>query len=427
MTDHLWYPYHAAKTAPAPLMVKSAAGAWLELADGRRLLDCISSWWVNTYGHGHPRIARGIYEQAQVLEQVIFSGFTHEPAEQLAEKLTGVLGSGLDRVFYSDNGSTAVEVALKMAYQYWVNRGQPRSTFLSFSGAYHGDTFGAMAVGARSIFSEVFGSLLFQVETVAYPDTWQGDLTVADREAMVLQEIEIVLAQGQCAGMILEPLVQGAGGMRMSRPEFLQALRRLADEYQTLLIFDEVMTGFGRTGGNFAFQVAGAAPDIICLSKGITGGFLPFAVTVCREKIYEAFYSEDPLHTLYHGHSYTANPLGCAAALVGLELLAEFRPSFETMADRHWQHLEKLQDHPLVHRTRVRGTIAALEIGGDRSQGYLNKVGMKVRELGLSQGLLLRPLGNVLYLLPPYCITPEELDFTYVGISKILADLLAER
>jgi adenosylmethionine---8-amino-7-oxononanoate aminotransferase len=423
MHPHLWYPYFSAKTAPVPLVVKSAQGVWLELADGRRLIDCISSWWVNLYGHGQPRIAQAIYEQAQTLEHVIFSGFSHEPAEQLATQLVARLNNKLQRVFYSDNGSNAVEIALKMAYQYWVNQGETRSTFLSFTGAYHGDTFGAMSISGRSIFSAVFQDLLFAVETVEYPATYDGDESIAQREAEILQDIEQKLQQQPYAGMVIEPLVQGSGGMRICRSEFLQQLRHLATKYNTLLIFDEVMTGFGRTGANFACQEAGVSPDLICLSKGITGGFLPFAVTICTEAIYQGFYSDNPLHTLYHGHSYTANPLGCAAALAGLELLTEYQPVFAGMAARHWSHLAKLRQHPLVSQVRVQGTIVAMNIGDDQGQGYLNEVGMRIRQLAIEQGLLLRPLGNVLYLMPPYCITDEEMAIVYGGIQRILDNL----
>ncbi len=439
MHPHLWYPYFSAKTSPEPLVVKSAQGVWLELADGRQLIDCISSWWVNTYGHSHPRIAQAIYAQAQTLEHVIFSGFSHEPAEQLATQLVARLNvpaqpvrelhgklshyHNLQRVFYSDNGSNAVEIALKMAYQYWANQGEARSTFLSFTGAYHGDTFGAMSIGSRSIFSAVFQDLLFQVEIVGYPATYDGDESIEQREAEILQDIEQKLASQTYAGIIIEPLVQGAGGMQMCRKQFLQELRQLATKHHTLLIFDEVMTGFGRTGSNFACQEAGVSPDLICLSKGITGGFLPFAVTISTEEIYQGFYSDDPLHTLYHGHSYTANPLGCAAALAGLELLTEYQPIFAGMAAQHWSHLENLRQHPLVNQVRVQGTIAAMNIGDDQGKGYLDEVGMKIRQLAIEQGLLLRPLGNVLYLMPPYCITDEELSIVYIGIQRILDSL----
>jgi adenosylmethionine-8-amino-7-oxononanoate aminotransferase len=277
MHPHLWYPYTQAKTAPEPLKVKSAQGAWLELQDGSRLLDCISSWWVNLHGHAHPHMAAAIYRQAKQLEHVIFAGFTHDPAEQLAEQLVNLLPAPLSRVFFSDNGSTAVEVALKMAYQYWQNQGQSRQKFLAFEGAYHGDTVGAMAVGARSLFSQVFADLLFEVEFVPFPDTDLSDTEAESREAQAIEAIAQKLQTHAYAGIIIEPLVQGAGGMRMCRPAFLQKLRHLTQQFETLLIADEVMTGFGRTGDWFACTKAAIAPDIICLSKGLTGGFLPMA------------------------------------------------------------------------------------------------------------------------------------------------------
>ncbi|NJN48782.1 MAG: adenosylmethionine--8-amino-7-oxononanoate transaminase, partial [Alkalinema sp. RL_2_19] len=296
MHPNIWHPFTQAKTAPDPLKVKSAQGVWLTLEDERRVMDCISSWWVNTHGHGHPQIAEAIYRQALQMEHVIFGGFTHDPAEQFAERLVTHLPQGLSRVFFSDNGSTAVEVALKMAYQYWRNLYQPRTTFMAFEGGYHGDTFGTMAVGSRSVFSAVFRDMLFEIEYVDFPATYIGDETIDTTEAVALEKIENELRQhpDRYAGIIIEPLVQGAGGMRMCRPSFLQGLRALCDRTNVLLIFDEVMTGFGRTGRWFASDRAKVMPDIICLSKGITGGFLPFAVTVCREQIYAAFYSDDP-------------------------------------------------------------------------------------------------------------------------------------
>lgn len=421
MHPNIWYPYTQAKTAPEPLKVKAAQGGWLELATGEQILDCISSWWVNLHGHAHPKIAAAIFQQAKQLEHVIFAGFTHEPAEQLAEKLIGRLPDRLSRVFYSDNGSTAVEVALKMAYQYWTNQGQPRSTFLAFEGAYHGDTFGAMAVGARSLFSHAFTPLLFEVEFVPYPVAHAADAIATATERSILDLIEKKLAQqpNRYAGIIIEPLVQGASGMRMGRSPFLQQLQQLAHAHNTLLIFDEVMTGFGRTGDWFACTKANVAPDILCLSKGITGGFLPLAVTVCAEDIYNAFYSDEPLHTLYHGHSYAANPLGCAAGLASLELMVENEPAFQQMEAKHRQHLEALTNHPRLTNLRVTGTIAAMDIITDEP-GYLNQMAIDIRQRAIAQGLLLRPLGNVLYLMPPYCITDDELAFIYRGIRIIL-------
>lgn len=429
MHANLWYPYTQAKTAPEPLKVKSGQGVWLVLDDGRKLIDCISSWWVNLHGHAHPHIAEAIYQQAKQLEQVIFAGFTHDPAEQLAERLVHQLPDSLNRVFYTDNGSTAIEVALKMAYQYWVNQGQPRTTFIAFDGSYHGDTFGAMAVGGRSIFSQTFSDLLFDVEYIPFPDTYQGDETIDQREHAILEQLatKIQQAPDRYAGILIEPLVQGAGGMRIGRSSFLQQLRQLTTECNTLLMFDEVMTGFGRTGDWFACTKARVQPDIVCLSKGITGGFLPLAVTVCTEAIYNAFYSDDPTKTLYHGHSYTANPLGCAAALASWELMHQNESAFKGMEALHLQHLEALQNHPKLEnkleKLRVMGTIAAMDIVTPEQSGYLNQIGAEVKKQAIERGLLLRPLGNVLYLMPPYCITEDELAYVYQQIALILDSL----
>jgi adenosylmethionine---8-amino-7-oxononanoate aminotransferase len=425
MHPNIWHPYFQAKTAPEPLKVKSGQGVWLTLEDDRRLMDCISSWWVNTHGHSHPAIAEAIYKQALELEQVIFSGFTHGPAEQFAERLVPHLPAGLTRIFFSDNGSTAVEVGLKMAYQYWVNQGQPRTTFMAFEGAYHGDTFGTMAVGTPSTFSAVFRDLLFEIEYAEFPATDHGDQTVEATEATILAKIAKAFEQhpDRYAGILMEPLVQGSGGMRMCRPEFLQGLRALCDRYNVLLIFDEVMTGFGRTGDWFASDRAAISPDIICLSKGITGGFLPFAVTVCTEQIYDAFYSDDPLKTLYHGHSYTANPLGCAAAIASLDLMLENQPRFAGMEALHYQYATTLREHPRVAHFRVTGTIMAFDVVTPNQPGYFNAVGMKIRQRSIELGFLLRPLGNVVYLMPPYCITESELAAAYGAIGQILDEL----
>lgn len=422
MHPNIWYPFTQAKTSPPPLKVKSARGIWLELEDGRKIMDCISSWWVNIHGHSHPKIAEAIYRQAQELEHVIFAGFTHQPAETLSEKLVKQLPEGLSRVFFSDNGSTAVEVALKMAYQYWVNQNQQRQKFIAFEGAYHGDTFGAMSVGSPSIFSQVFLDMLFDVDFSPFPETYIGDISVEEKEEEILTCLKEKLGQNpqDYAGIIIEPLVQGAGGMRMCRPEFLRKLQQLVKQFDTLLIFDEVMTGFGRTGEWFPSLKSQVTPDITCLSKGITGGFLPLSVTVCSEKIYDTFYSDDPIKTLYHGHSYTANPLGCAAALASLELMVENQPVFSSMEDKHLKYLKKLQGNSKVEKLRVTGTIAAMDIVNTQKSGYLNKVGLQIREKSLEKGLLLRPLGNVLYLMPPYCITDKELSEVYQGIYDIL-------
>lgn len=422
MHKNIWYPFTIIKDAPEPLKVVRGDGLWLELEDGRRIMDCISSWWVNTHGHAHPKIADAIHEQAQKLEQVIFANFTHDPAEQLSEQLTDRLPGSLNRVFFSDDGSTAVEVAMKMAWQYWKNRGEERKTFICFEGAYHGDTFGAMSAGARSVFTEVFKELLFDVEFLPYPQTWLEDEEAAEKEDQVIEQLEEMLNENpkKYAGILIEPLVQGAGGMRMSSAGFLQKLHWVNRQYNTLLIFDEVMTGFGRTGSWFACRRAQVEPDIICLAKGLTGGSLPLSVTVCSDEIYEAFNSSDPMKTFWHGHSYTANPIGCAAALASMKLMEENEPTFSAMEQWHLEELGQLKDHPRLKKHRVTGTIAAMDIIAEGEEGYLNKVADRIKKECVLQGLLLRPLGNVLYLMPPYCTTRDQLSKMYRGIADLL-------
>jgi len=419
---NIWYPFTIIQNAPEPLKVTGGEGVWLELEDGHKIMDCISSWWVNIHGHAHPEIAAAIHDQAKKLEQVIFANFSHEPAERLAERLTDRLPGRLNRVFFSDDGSTAVEVAMKMAWQYWKNRREERQTFICFEGAYHGDTFGAMSAGARSVFTEVFSELLFDVEFLPYPHTRIGDDGVGEREDAVIERLETMLSEHpqKYAGIMIEPLVQGAGGMRMCREEFLQKLHRVTQQYGTLLIFDEVMTGFGRTGDWFASLRAQVEPDIICLAKGLTGGFLPLSVTVCSDAIYDAFDSDDPVKTFWHGHSYTANPLGCAAALASMDLMEENEPVFSSMEVWHRERLERLREHPGLKNHRVTGTIAAMDINAGGEEGYLNPVADRIKRTCVDEGLLVRPLGNVLYLMPPYCVNREQVDRMYDGIIKLI-------
>lgn len=422
MHKNLWHPFTILKDAPEPLKVKSGKGAYLELEDGRMLLDCISSWWVNLHGHSHPDIAQAIYEQAQQLEHVIFSGFTHDPAEELAELITSELPGKLNRVFYSDNGSTAVEVGMKIAYQYWKNLGKDRKTFICFEGAYHGDTLGAMSAGERSIFTEVFSDWLFDVEVVPYPETWLGDMERAQKEDQVIEQVEMLLDQNpdKYAGILLEPLVQGAGGMRMCSEEFLQKLHWVNRQFGVLLLFDEVMTGFGRTGDYFACKRAQVEPDIICLSKGITGGFMPLSVTVCSNDIFESFNSSEPIKTFWHGHSYTGNPLGCAAGIASWKILTESEDIFKGLETLHLRHLEELKTHPRLEKLRVKGTIAAMDIVNDEKGGYLNPAASRIKKECVDYGVLLRPLGNVLYLMPPYCVTEDEISLMYDKIKLLI-------
>ena len=428
---HIWYPFSPIVDGrPAPPRVVSGRGAFLQLEDGRSLVDCISSWWVNLHGHAHPHIADAIRAQALKLEHVVFAGFTHEPAEALAERLVGLLPRGLTRVFYSDDGSTAVEVALKMAHQHWRNRGEVRRTFVAFDGAYHGDTFGAMSVGARSAFSQPFDELLFPVERLPFPATWIGDETCDEREDVAVATLEARLAgdtgHTDVAAVIIEPLVQGAGGMRMCRPSFLRRVHEVTRTHDVLLVFDEVMTGFGRTGARFACERAGVEPDLVCLAKGLTGGFLPLAATVASTEIYESFVGGDPGRTLWHGHSYTANPLGCAAALASLDLLEENAEVFRGMEAHHLAFLDTLADLP-VERRRVTGTIAAFDLSAGGPGGYFDPVAAALKERALDKGLLLRPLGNTVYLMLPYCVTDGDLSTVYAAVRELVREVTEPR
>ena len=418
----IWRPFTQMKTAPPPQKVVRGQGIWLELEDGRQVMDCISSWWVTLHGHAHPALAEALYRQAQQLEHVIFAGFTHDPAEELARKLLTHLPKALTRVFFSDNGSTAVEVALKMAHQYWRNHGERRDRFLSFEGGYHGDTMGAMSIGRGSSWWSPFRPLMFRTDLLPFPATFEGDEEVERKEAQVLEKIERLLKMrgGHYAGLFIEPLVQGSGGMRMCRPQFLQALARLVKRYGVLLIYDEVMTGFGRTGELFACLKSETVPDLICLSKGLSGGCLPLAVTVATEEIYAAFYDDDPVQAFYHGHSYTGNPLACATGVTSLALL-EQSPSYAEMETLHRKYLYRyLSDHPLIDRVRFCGTIAAMDIRTSDANGYFNPLAPLLKAQFLQEGLLLRPLGNTLYLMPPYCITSDQLEWVYQTILKVL-------
>ncbi|MDX5496657.1 MAG: adenosylmethionine--8-amino-7-oxononanoate transaminase [Wolbachia endosymbiont of Nomada fabriciana] len=412
----IWHPFTQEKVAKFPIAIKKAHGSYLYDENNKPYLDLISSWWVNLHGHAHPKIAQAIYEQSMTLEHVIFAGFTHEPAVTLCEKLKTLLPDKLSRFFFSDNGSTTVEVALKMAYQYWWNQGnRERTTFLSFEGGYHGDTFGAMSVGVKSGFHDAFSNLLFSVLTVPFPETWDEDEKIENKEEHSLKVLEGHLRAGsrKIAALILEPLVQGASGMRMCCPEFVRKVVNLVRQHGILIICDEVMTGFGRTGTYFALEQTQIVPDFLCISKGLTGGFLPLALTITTEEVYSAFLSEHFTKAFAHGHSYTANPLGCAAAIASLDLLVK-HDTMESIKRIHSIHKKELANLSEacknVERARVTGTIAAFDVHDAQT--------LKIKFL--EQGLLIRPLGNSVYLLPPYSISTFELEEAYNKIRNIL-------
>ncbi|MBX9572372.1 MAG: adenosylmethionine--8-amino-7-oxononanoate transaminase [Candidatus Obscuribacterales bacterium] len=424
--DCIWRPFTQMLNAEPPLMVRSGNGVFLELEDGKKIVDCISSWWVNLHGHARKEIADAIAEQANKLEQVIFAGFTHEPAEKLAERLLTHLPSNLKHVFYSDNGSTAVEVALKLAFQYWLNNGKKKNKFIAFEGGYHGDTAGSMSIGQGSPFWNTFEPLLFSIELAPFPSTFDNDSFVQEKESRSLNRLKEILDKDgdNIAAICIEPLIQGAGGMRFCRPQFLKDLRALCNQHEVLLIFDEVMTGFGRTGDWFAACRADVQPDLICISKGITGGFLPLSVTACSSTIFDAFLSTDHSKTFFHGHSYTANPLACAAAIASMDLLESDPTVFSAMEARHKTFMNKhIKDHPRLIQQRVCGTIFAAEIQSKEEDSYFNSVAPILKKRFIEKGFLIRPLGNTVYLMPPYCIDDDILEAAYKVIAKCCASI----
>lgn len=413
----IWHPYTQMQTAPSPVLISHGEGALLYTQSEEILIDAVSSWWVNLHGHAHPYIAQRIYEQAQQLEQVIFAGFTHEPALQLSRRLLGHLPTNQAKVFFSDDGSTAVEVALKMALQYWHNNQQPRTHILALEGAYHGDTFGAMSVSGRSTFTEPFAPLLFDVAHLTLP--------TKGKEEQTLAQLETHLQSNKIAAFIFEPLVQGTAGMRMYEPEVLDKMIALCKKHGVLTIADEIMTGFGRTGRIFASDYLSQHPDLFCLSKGLTGGFLPMGITTCSLPIYNAFLSDDRRRALFHGHSYTANSLACAAALASLDLLEapSTQQNIARLNQYHWQCKTRLDTHPKVADCRIRGTIMAIELRTNEQSSYFNTLRDTMYNFCIARGVLLRPLGNIIYLIPPYCITPQQLEQVYNVITDMLNEL----
>lgn len=408
---HVWHPYTQHWQAPLPVPIVRADGSWLYRDDGTRILDAISSWWVTTHGHCRPEIIEAIAEQARTLDQLIFAGFTHEPAALLASALVARLPRGLNRVFYSDNGSTAVEVAIKLSVQSFANAGTPRRLIAALEHAYHGDTFGAMAAGARGLFTHMYEPLLFEVARL--PDPSEGD-TLAALDRLIAERGE------ELAAVIVEPLILGAGGMRVWDESVLQGIRSRTRAAKVHLIADEVMTGFGRTGPLFACDRADVQPDLICLSKGITGGVLPLGATVATEAIFDAFRSEDRRKTFFHGHSYTANPIACAAALASLELFDESSEDDRIRIEvAHARLLADLRGVRGVKAVRQLGTVAAVEL--DAPTGYLSDIGRDLAAFALEQGVLIRPLGHVAYCLPPYCTTDDELQQIYDVLQRFLS------
>lgn len=413
----VWHPFTQVQTAGPAIALVRGEGALLYDESGREYIDAVSSWWVNIHGHAHPYIAQRVSAQLHTLEHAIFAGFTHPGAVELCERLTGLLPAGQERVFFSDNGSTAVEVGLKMAMQFWWNQGMARHRIVAFENAYHGDTVGAMSAGGRSPFSRPFDPVLFPVEHLPVPD--------GANNADVLEQMRAILAHGDVAAFVYEPMVQGAGGMVMYDVPGMNALLELARSAGALLIADEVMTGFGRTGRLFASEYYGTAPDIMALSKGLTGGTMPLAVTTCRDHVFAAFLSNDKYKTFFHGHSYTGNPTACAAALASLDLVeaAGFRENIARIGARHKAFADSLGKHPRARQVRITGTILAFEVDAGDGDSYFNNLRDQLYESFIGQGVLLRPLGNTVYILPPYVITDGQLDRVYEVILHTLNGL----
>lgn len=406
----VWHPFTQHALQPDATLVLRGEGAWLEAAGDRRILDAISSWWVVTHGHRNARIIAAIKAQADTLDQVIFAGYTHEPAELLARKLIDIAPANLAHVFFSDSGSTSVEVAVKMALGFWRNRGEARTRIVALEHAYHGDTIGTMSAGARGVFNAAYEPLLFDVVRVPFPR--------AGHEQETLDALERTCRSGDVAAFVVEPLILGAGGMLIYSPETLAAMKRICEAHRVLFIADEVMTGWGRTGTLFACEQAGVAPDIMCLSKGITGGLVPLAVTLATPEIFDAHYSTDRTKTFFHSSSYTANPIACAAALANLEIW-ETEPVRERIAKVgaiQAERLAKFRNDPRFSDVRQIGTIGVLDLRV-QDTGYLANIGPRLYDLFAERGLLLRPLGNTIYVMPPYCVTAGDLDFAYAGID----------
>lgn len=424
--QYIWHPYTSLQASP-PLPVAGAKGACLFLMDGRNIIDAVSSWWVNIHGHSHPVLNEALADQAGLMEQVIFAGFTHEPAVYLAEALAHVLPAGINFSFFSDNGSTAVEVAVKMALQYWKNQGQQRGHIVALQGSYHGDTFGTMSLGERGAFNAAFSDYLFDVLMLEVPACRNVHRDLNDAETACVEQFRQLCENNAVAAFIYEPLVQGAGGMRFYKEELLRQLLAVARQHDIICIADEVMTGFGRTGTPFVSNRAGLAPDIMCLSKGLTGGYMPLGLTVCNPRIRNAFNSAEKQHTLYHGHSFTANPLACAVALASLRLFT----STESEQDRlrigqcHQKFAEKLLTHEGLCNVRTEGTILAFEVETGEGATYFSQIRDWLYNQFLERNVLLRPLGNTVYIMPPYCITNAELEQVYTAIREVIAQVPA--
>lgn len=412
--QYLWHPYTQHKTAAPPVAIVRGKDALLWDENGKEFIDAIGSWWVNPFGHSNQFVADAIYKQLTTLEHVLFGGFTHQPAVQVAEKLLPMLPNNQKKLFFSDNGSTAVEVAIKVALQYFYNKGEKRITIISFEDAFHGDTFAAMAASGISLYTQAFEGMFVDVIRIPVP--------TPGNEQASFDALENAIKSKACAGFIFEPLVQGAAGMVMYSAESLDKMMQICKENNVLTIADEVMTGFGKTGKNFACNHLQQQPDMMCLSKALTAGTIPMALTTFTQELFDAFYDDDINKALFHGHTFTANPTGCAAALASMTLLEqpEMQANIIRVNKQHLAFQEKIKVHPRVTTTRVMGVIFALEIKSDTVESYYGTMRNKLYNFFISKGVILRPVGNIVYILPPYIITDSQLQKVYSIIEEAI-------
>jgi len=409
-----WHPYTQHKTVKHFPAIVKGEGALLWDENNKEYIDAIASWWVNPFGHSNKTIADAIYKQLTTLEHVLFGGFTHEPAVLLAEKLIEILPSNQKKLFYSDNGSTAVEVAIKVAMQYFYNQNIKKTKIIAFEDAFHGDTFAAMAASGISFFTEAFQGSLLEVVRIPVP-------TIGNEEKTI-QMLEKLVKTNEYAAFIFEPLVQGAAGMVMYQPEVLDKLITICKQNNVFTIADEVMTGFGKTGKTFASDYLVEKPDMMCLSKALTGGTIPMAITTFTQEIFNGFYDDDTNKALFHGHTFTANPTGCAAALASIQLLQteEIQSNIERIHQSHLKFENTIKNHPKVKTTRVLGVIFALEVTTENQESYYGTLRNKLYDFFIENGIILRPVGNIVYILPPYVISRNQLEKVYQTIEKAL-------
>jgi adenosylmethionine---8-amino-7-oxononanoate aminotransferase len=411
---HNWHPYTQHKTANPAIGIIKGEGAILWDENNKEYIDAIASWWVNPFGHSNKIIADAIYKQLTTLEHVLFGGFTHEPAVLLSEKLMEILPKNQQKIFFSDNGSTAVEIAIKVAMQFFYNKNEKRTTIIAFENAFHGDTFAAMAASGISFFTEAFQGSLIEVIRIPVP-------TLGNEEASLKALTEVIKTK-KCAAFIFEPLVQGAAGMVMYEASELDILLKICKENEVFTIADEVMTGFGKTGKNFACDYLQQKPDMMCLSKALTGGTIPMAITTFTQEIFDGFYDDDINKALFHGHTFTANPTGCAAALASLQLLEseEMQQNIKRINTNHLKFEERIRSHQKIKTTRVLGVIFALEVRTDSQASYYGSLRNKLYSFFIENGIIIRPVGNIIYVLPPYIISNQQLEKVYATIEKAL-------